>query len=1171
MTRSTLKNRIPALLLALAVLLPAFSFFTPAKAAEYVGPEAAEEAKELVSKGDFAEGEVIALVTKASSYYYEAEELLSVSKETVQKAAEYCKDREMNSIPADGDFSKECKIVLIKDGSRSTEEMLRELIRDPDVLRCEPNYRTEPCSARDRDITDLQWGVKNAARCLTTESAPAAANASINEEGWDKYDENGAPIENAVGYVAVVDTGIDVNNGELKNVIATDMRKYSDIGGDYGYNAADENDDIIDRDGHGTHCAGIIAAEWNRSGISGAACGVKLIAVKHTSDETGEMSVDAIIRAYDYLSGAMDRGLPLVAVNNSYNGGTNLSDLMLVCVTQLGEKGAVSVFSSGNQGVDCDVNDCSTTGFSRCPYAVIAGAMGPDGKQCSFSNYGKHTTDVFAPGLDILSTLPEEKGQYIPEFDDDPVFTDCFDGDSTDIVLTGKKVESTAEMNENVIGSARISGDYGFSGKSSLLITDLTEKNYTYTVVVNIPIPRERAEEVRHVSFYVYNDEFFIADYYYDVKNAEGETEQETGYTLAFSGWAPVEINVAEGEGFCFFPAGDDVLYLSVKVEIVRDIWYDVPDNLHIYIDSVGVSSKSKTGGFGYDTGTSMAAPMVAAAAAIVAKRQAGENGADSLFSENAAEIALERADILKASVTVTDDLRDLCRSGGYLDLTVKPEDYAPVIHMIDFDRENGTITLEGAFFGDRCIIDVSGFSLPVISRTDSKIVLDASNYDKRVTTLKITAENGKSTDAMISDPLETFEGKIRLNLDDAYSMRTVQYDGKLYSIFSEDDLWTNEIFYHKMELYDSEEKKWVGLAPLPEKLYHVSVTVHDGKMIVCGTYDPAMADVPSTDGIRMFSYDFANDTWTKLSAPALPWRTSIVSVAGRLVAVGGREYEGSLLSSDEIGLLSLDGENVTVKKIGTLNYSREEAALAVYGDNLYVASGYNYNSEGQKDVASGVEAVSFEDFDGNALSAGKITDLSDKTAAIPLDSSTCGFAATEYGLIFSGIKGGEYKDTDTYFLRYGASKPERLKSASKYDIEDPYSIVIGDVLYTSGYQPTGAIAGLMYTKLEIMPEPEPEPQTEPEPPTEPESPEDPEPTTPSESGTVSETKQEEKAENRETAIGSDKSGKNRDEEQKQQPVSPKTGDNFAFIIAVFVVSLSALTALSIKKKRGNR
>ena len=82
-------------------------------------------------------------------------------------------------------------------------------------------------------------------------------------------------------------------------------------GGRYGINVNPcdtlgrpyDSTDPMDDNRHGTHVAGIIAAEWNGSGVSGIAGGAKIMAVKCMNDDHTNTFVE-FIRAYEYIIAA---------------------------------------------------------------------------------------------------------------------------------------------------------------------------------------------------------------------------------------------------------------------------------------------------------------------------------------------------------------------------------------------------------------------------------------------------------------------------------------------------------------------------------------------------------------------------------------------------------------------------------------------------------------------------------------------------------------------------------------------------------------------------------------------------------------------------------------------------------------------------------------------------
>ncbi|MFQ5571451.1 MAG: S8 family peptidase [Rhodothermales bacterium] len=161
---------------------------------------------------------------------------------------------------------------------------------------------------------------------------------------------------------------------------------------------------------HGTHVAGIIAADRNNDlgprGIAGAA----QIMVLRTVPDGDERDKD-VANAIRY---AVDNGAHII--NMSF--GKSYSPQKAVvddAVRYADNKGVLMVHASGNDGEDLDsVPNFPTRTFLDGQQAanwLEIGATSWKGDHqfaASFSNYGKHSVDLFAPGVDIYSTLPDQ-------------------------------------------------------------------------------------------------------------------------------------------------------------------------------------------------------------------------------------------------------------------------------------------------------------------------------------------------------------------------------------------------------------------------------------------------------------------------------------------------------------------------------------------------------------------------------------------------------------------------------------------------------------------------------------------------------------------------------------------------------------------------------------------
>jgi subtilisin family serine protease len=167
-----------------------------------------------------------------------------------------------------------------------------------------------------------------------------------------------------------------------------------------------------DTESHGTHVAGILAASRaTKKGVKGVAQGVQVMALRAVPD--GDEYDKDIALAIRY---AVDQGAKVI--NASF--GKKLSPnaaWVQEALQYAAAKDVLFVHAAGNDGVDLD--DPENSNYPNDQYSQMPSPMndnylsigaltpnyGPD-MIASFSNYGKQTVDIFAPGDEIYSTLP---------------------------------------------------------------------------------------------------------------------------------------------------------------------------------------------------------------------------------------------------------------------------------------------------------------------------------------------------------------------------------------------------------------------------------------------------------------------------------------------------------------------------------------------------------------------------------------------------------------------------------------------------------------------------------------------------------------------------------------------------------------------------------------------
>ena len=278
------------------------------------------------------------------------------------------------------------------------------------IKTIENNYKFSLNEATNDTYYSKLWAVENTAQEVNGESGTKDADMDV-KEAWDISKGSSDVI------VAVLDTGVDYTHSDLTDNMWKGATHY---GYDFAANDDGDNDDDpmpeqpYDENGHyhGTHVAGIIGAVGdNSTGVSGVAQSVQIMALKVFRPNGAGYSSD-ILEALDYISSKIDEGVKVVAINASYGGsGGSNGDSMDQAIQKLGDKGVVFIAAAGNDGKDIDSDPVYPASYSATNIIAVA-ASDQDDKLASFSNYGKNTVDVAAPGENILSTYPDNQYAY---------------------------------------------------------------------------------------------------------------------------------------------------------------------------------------------------------------------------------------------------------------------------------------------------------------------------------------------------------------------------------------------------------------------------------------------------------------------------------------------------------------------------------------------------------------------------------------------------------------------------------------------------------------------------------------------------------------------------------------------------------------------------------------
>ena len=874
-----------------------------------------------------------------------------------------------------------------------------------------------------KDLTRYQWEHTNNDQTLP-KGVSFQNGFQINSPNWNQPN-----TENAVGVVAVLDTGADLANPDLDDVLLSNADRYNPAGGANGYNPLETDvTKMFDTFGHGTHVSGIIAAEWNGFGTSGVANGVKILPVR-ICDTQGLDTLANVRKAYQYLSAAVDNGLNLVAINNSW-GDQELYGELDDLVTQLGEKGVISVFSSGNASRDTDQTPRLAAGLKGNPYAIVVNSSARDGTPSAMSNWGDGTTDLYAPGQDILSTMSKDgvkesgRTMYLADFDKNAQYPASVQSipngktllDSGAPSGTGTTLSPT-EQNIDFDGDGKaFTGAEIFQKEVTTIPTvDGPKESSSYNVYLKIPV--EGLTETTHMSFryYVTSNPSVIEYTTLDVSGAAKGTDGKWSWVNARC----VDMNSYFVKDSCWntfsFPLSDlteadGSIYLRLQFPA-----YTTYKDLTLYLDCLGYGEEQHIACYGFATGTSMAAPMVTGAAAVVAKEQGLPTGTDrDMTRTDYDELARKRVRILKGC-TIQSDALAHCTSGGMLDLSLlgNTPQYTPVVEKADVSESGDSITITGAWFGDDTgTVTLNGTDVtPTAWYANSITVPIPSALASGLVTVRVTGSNGKTGQNVFE--LEIPNRTVTPLFESAHELPAewnkqsmpgpmVALGGKLY-LFPQDQTnlrWnaaegTNgdaSCAYYDLWCYDPTDTSWTQCDSLPESMTYVSAVADGNTLMVCATNDK---------GVFLLRYDPAsNNTWSSLTAASkLPENASLVRMGENILVVG--ENNTGSGSAAALSVRQWDSNEVTLVPLPeTSPCPTEKLQLLAMGNTLYLAPD---NMELFSESGSQTPCLCKIEFADGVISAENASSA-DLTVMLPAGTTTFAMVALDGKLTLVGV-----------------------------------------------------------------------------------------------------------------------------------------------------------------------
>lgn len=332
------------------------------------------------------------------------------------------------------------QIVRVTPGA-STAAAIQTYRRSPLVRFAEPDRIASPMAPPNDTLFAQQWALDNTGqthrvskyRGLTGTTKSGLADADVDApEAW------AAQTVHTPAVVAIIDTGVETHHPDLQNSlwvntaeqagnpgVDDDGNGYVDDVNGWDFFGKDPNPRPSDGEinSHGTHVAGIVAAERdNATGISGVCGDCQIMALR--IGDAKHLSLGRELKAIHY---AIQNGANVI---NLSLGSAVYSPAERSALDKAGDAGILVVVSAGNSSLDNDIEFYDPDGYDAAPlfpaaytlhniltvaasndrdrYAYVSQCEGQIQLwRCGFTSWGHDSVDVAAPGVDILSTVKQ--------------------------------------------------------------------------------------------------------------------------------------------------------------------------------------------------------------------------------------------------------------------------------------------------------------------------------------------------------------------------------------------------------------------------------------------------------------------------------------------------------------------------------------------------------------------------------------------------------------------------------------------------------------------------------------------------------------------------------------------------------------------------------------------
>lgn len=236
------------------------------------------------------------------------------------------------------------------------------------------------------------------------------------EKAWDLTTGSSKII------VAVIDTGVDLKNPELKENLWENAKEIMGIPGVdddqngyiddfYGYDFVNSDSDPSDDNSHGTHLASIIGAKGNnKTGMTGVTWNVRMMPVKVLDASNSQSDLNKIAKGIYY---AVDNGANIINASFAlgYNGSDTKDQVIQTAINYAEKNNVLVIAAAGNNGEDIDEYPMAPAALSNSNILTVT-ASDEEGWRIGFANIGMKSVDVAAPGRNVWGLLPDQKARF---------------------------------------------------------------------------------------------------------------------------------------------------------------------------------------------------------------------------------------------------------------------------------------------------------------------------------------------------------------------------------------------------------------------------------------------------------------------------------------------------------------------------------------------------------------------------------------------------------------------------------------------------------------------------------------------------------------------------------------------------------------------------------------